>query len=329
MTAFGRSPAPGTCAEGVDARVHNVAWVIRTRTIAMSPADPTVAVLFADIAGSARLYEKLGDAKALATISRCLVLARDAATEFGGRLVKTIGDEAMLVFPTADQAAAAAAEIQGRMCGLEASGDQRLAFRMGLHFGEAIERDGDMFGDSVNTAARMVALAKGGQIILSAATAETLPSSVRRHLRALDLVTLKGKEQDVGIMELTWQDPADLTEMVMRPRLQLATLELRHGERTIVLNAETMALTLGRDVQNDVVIADRLASRQHARIERRRDKFALIDQSSNGTYVTFDGEREFLLHREELLLRGSGRLSFGHACEVDAGETLAFSCTDS
>ena len=98
----------------------------------MSPTGPTIAVLFADIAGSTRLYEKLGDAKALATISRCLELACDAGAEFGGRLVKMIGDEAMLVFPAADQAAAAAAEIQGRMSELAAVGDQRLAFRMGL-----------------------------------------------------------------------------------------------------------------------------------------------------------------------------------------------------
>lgn len=292
----------------------------------MNLTEPTVAVLFADVAGSTRLYEKLGDAKALATISRCLELARDASTEFGGRLVKTIGDEAMLVFPTADQAAAAAAEIQGRMCGLTDIDNLRLAFRMGFHFGGAIERDGDLFGDSVNTAARMVALAKGGQIILSASTAKELSPSVRWHLRALDLVTVKGKEHDIDIMELAWQDPADLTEMVMRPPIRAAELELRHGARTIRLNADTLSLTLGREPRNDVVIADMLASRVHARIERRRDKFALIDQSSNGTYVTFEGERELLLRREEVLLRGNGRISFGHAYEANPVETVSFTC---
>ena len=105
-------------------------------------------------------------------------------------------------------------------------------------------------------------------------------------------------------------------------------MELRHGARTIRLNANTSALTLGRDPQNDVVIADMSASRHHARIERRRDKFALIDQSSNGTYVTFDGERELLLHREELLLRGCGRISFGHPHEVNPFEPVLFTCMD-
>jgi len=76
------------------------------------------------------------------------------------------------------------------------------------------------------------------------------------------------------------------------------------------------------------VIADKLASRLHAKIERRRDKFVLVDQSSNGTYVTVDGEHEILLRREELLLRGRGRVSFGHSYEADPVETLAFACLE-
>jgi adenylate cyclase len=85
---------------------------------------------------------------------------------------------------------------------------------------------------------------------------------------------------------------------------------------------------MGRDQQNDVVVADRKASRLHAKIERRRDKFVLIDHSSNGTYVTIEGEPEMVLRREELILRSSGRMSFGHAYADDPTEFLAFSCTD-
>ena len=81
----------------------------------MSTPDRTLAVLFADVAGSTRLYEQLGDALALSTIDQCLALVRDASSGHGGRLVKTIGDEAMVVFPTANQAINAAGEIQLRM----------------------------------------------------------------------------------------------------------------------------------------------------------------------------------------------------------------------
>jgi predicted component of type VI protein secretion system len=66
----------------------------------------------------------------------------------------------------------------------------------------------------------------------------------------------------------------------------------------------------------------------HARIERRRDKFVLIDHSSNGTYVTVAGEPEMVLRREEAVLRNRGQMSFGHAYQDDTAEVLAFSCPD-
>jgi len=289
-------------------------------------ANLKVAVLFADISGSTQLYERLGDAPALATMSRCLEMACVAAVGCGGRLVKTIGDEVMLVFPTALQAAEAAVEIQERMSDLTRAEQLRLAFRIGFHFGEAIERDGDVFGDSVNTAARIVALAKADQILTSSSTAAVLPVYARPQLRDLDVMTVKGKQQDLGVVELLWQATGDLTMVGTRPILEVAQLELRYGDSTIRLDAGTPAITLGRDEQNDVVISDRRASRLHARIERRRDKFALVDLSANGTYVTFEGEREFLLHHEECLLQGRGRITFGHPSEWGPGEGVSFVC---
>jgi adenylate cyclase len=291
--------------------------------------DHQLAVLFADVSGSTRLYEQLGDVQALAAISRCLALADASARGYDGRLIKTIGDEALLVFAQADHAAEAAAEIQRRMVELAFGDNLRLAFRMGFHYGAAIEVSGDVFGDSVNVAARMVGLAKRGQVILSTPTADALSPSLRERVRELDVLTVKGKEKDIGICELLWQDEsAELTAMAPRAEAKAARLELRHGARTFELNAHSPALTLGRDAQSDVVIADPLASRLHARIERRRDKFVLVDQSSNGTFVTVDGEHEIQLRREEMILRRRGSISFGHRHEPDPAETLAFACLD-
>ncbi len=284
-------------------------------------------VLFADVAGSTRLYETVGDARALATIEACLALVRDASAGYGGRLVKTIGDEAMVVFPTADQAVAAAGEIQQRMTEFARTQDLRLSLRVGLHAGEAIESQGDVYdvhGDCVNVAARMVALAKGGQVIMTAATAESLSQGLRGKVREVDVLTVKGKEKDIVITELVWQDTAELTTLTTRPKLRPARLELVHGTRAIELGLGTTAVAIGRDAQNDVVIGDRLASRMHARIERRRDKFVLVDQSSNGTFVTVHGEGEIQLRREEMLLRGRGHISFGHPYAADPGEAVSY-----
>ena len=290
----------------------------------MSSATQAMAVLFADVSGSTRLYEQVGDAAALATIGECLALVQVAAAGHAGRLVKTIGDEAMVVFPSANQAVAAAGEIQLRMGEYARARRLPLALRVGLHCGQAIESQNDVYGDCVNVAARMVALAKGGQVILTAAMADELSAELRGKVREVDVLTVKGKEKDIVILELVWQDSADLTTLTTRPKLRAARLELTHGARAIELGLATMAIAIGRDAQNDVVVADRLASRMHARIERRRDKFVLVDQSSNGTFVTVDGEGEIQLRREELMLRGRGRISFGHPYAADPAETLAY-----
>ncbi|HEY3179034.1 MAG TPA: adenylate/guanylate cyclase domain-containing protein [Casimicrobiaceae bacterium] len=294
----------------------------------MSKPDTALAVLFADVSGSTRLYEKLGNAQALAAIGRCLDLVRAVCEGRGGRVVKTIGDEAMTVFGSVDDTAEAAAEVQAKLTELAPAGGTRLAMRIGFHFGPAIEADGDVYGDSVNVAARMVALAKAGQVITSSETVAALSPWLRSRFRELDSLTVKGKAQDVRICELLWQESADeLTALSTRPASQPAKMWLRLGEREIELSQSQDALTLGRDLQCDVVIGDRMASRMHARIERRRDKFVLVDQSSNGTYVTVDGEKEILVRREELVLRGRGQISFGHAAQPGGtAEVLTFSC---
>jgi hypothetical protein len=92
----------------------------------------------------------------------------------------------------------------------------------------------------------------------------------------------------------------------------------------MILGPGRELIKLGRENSCDVVIVDRKASREHARIERRRDKFVLVDVSSNGTFVTFQGEPEMAVKREEVLLRGRGSISFGHPYSVDPTEVAAF-----
>ena len=293
----------------------------------MSQPDTELAVLFADVSGGTRLYEKLGNAQALVAVARCLDLVRAVCEGRSGRVVKTIGDEAMTVFRSVDETAEAAAEVQAKLAELAPVGGTRLAMRIGFHLGPAIEAEGDVFGDCVNVAARMVALAKAGQVITSSETVAALSPWLRSRFRELDSLTVKGKAQDVRICELLWQESADeLTALSTRPKSQPAKMWLRLGEREIELTESQDALTLGRDLQCDVVIGDKMASRMHARIERRRDKFVLVDQSSNGTYVTVDGEKEILVRREELVLRGRGQICFGHAAQAGTSDVLTFSC---
>jgi predicted component of type VI protein secretion system len=101
-------------------------------------------------------------------------------------------------------------------------------------------------------------------------------------------------------------------------------LQLKHGAKEFVLEQANSGIAVGRDASCQIVLADRMASRVHARIERRRDKFFLVDQSTNGTFVNFVGEVEIVLRREEVMLRGQGRVTFGHSLSESAEETLDF-----
>ena len=295
----------------------------------MPPTSRNLVVMFADIAASTRLYDTLGNAEAQATIDRVIGIMRRICESGNGRVVKTIGDEVMASFPDAETAALAAIEIEQNVSRQRTSRGTPIAIHIGMESGPAIEDDGDVFGDCVNVAARLTDLAKGGQIFTSVRTASELSPAMKKRTRDQDAHTLRGKEEDVGVVELIWQDSEDeMTMMSPRQVIAAASVKLTHGARDIVLGATHSVLTLGRDQQNDVMIADRKASRLHARIERRRDKFVLVDHSSNGTYVTVEGESELALRREELVLRGRGRVSFGHAFQDDPTEFLAFSCID-
>ena len=293
----------------------------------MESVPRQLAILFADVAGSTKLYETLGDAEALATIGRCLDIMKAVCEEHGGRIVKTIGDEAMAVFPLPANAAYAAIAMQTQISVLRTTKGAPLAIHAGFHFGPVIDENADVFGDAVNVAARLSSLAKAGQTLVSGETVAVFSPALRARTRDQDAHTVRGKQNDIHTFELIWQESEEeLTAMSTRPAIRPVGLKLTHGARELDLDQNSAPITLGRDAQNDVVIMDRKASRLHARIERRRDKFVIVDVSSNGTFCMMKGEAEIMLRREELILRGSGRISFGHACEDETAEAVLYVC---
>ncbi|MBA3902128.1 MAG: adenylate/guanylate cyclase domain-containing protein [Rhodocyclaceae bacterium] len=289
-------------------------------------AERNLCVIFADVSGSTRLYEKLGDKEALHAVERCINRMTRATEQYHGRVVKTIGDEVMAVFDSAEAGFQATCGMQQRVDDLPPVRGVKLAIRIGFHYGPAIEESNDVFGDTVNTAARMAGLAKASQIITTADTINAMPQLLRQSAREIDALSVKGKAEDVRVFEVIWQESDELT--MKSPGIAavpvVARLTVRHGGVERVLDPHNSLLTLGRDAASDIVIADKRASRSHARIERRRDKFVLIDQSTNGTYVMFIGEAEFALKREEVILRGRGHISFGHAHADNGGEIVEF-----
>jgi len=285
-----------------------------------------MAVLFADIAGSTRLYDTLGDAQAKTLIDECIGIMRGVVARYAGRVIKTIGDEIMCVLPDADSGHLAATDMQLRIAALPAVSNVKRAIRVGFHVGPVIEESSDVFGDTVNMAARMAGLAKGMQIITTLATVERLSPALRSSTRQIAALSVKGKGNDIEVCEVIWQGGDDLTMKTssIKALTTPIALHVTHGAMELVLDQANATVLLGRDAACQIVLADRMASRAHARIERRRDKFFLVDQSTNGTFVTFAGEAEITLRREEVMLRGQGRIAFGHSIGESREETVDF-----
>ena len=286
-------------------------------------------VLFADVSGSTKLYETAGDSAAHAAVASCVAELSKATLSYGGRVVKTIGDEVMALFPKADSAAMAAAAMHAAIDRLAPVANTKLGIRVAFHYGPVIQRDEDVFGDTVNLAARLVETAVKGQILTSADTARGLGPVFRSFTRELYNVSVKGKSGEVGLCELVWRQDTESTAFsATRPRAaatQLDKLRLLYGGKEVIRRREVDSIVLGRDASCGLVVAGAKASREHCTIERRGAKWVLKDHSTNGTYVTGEGDRELLLQREELTLRKHGWIVLGEPRE-GAAEVVEYYC---
>lgn len=256
----------------------------------------------------------------LDAIGSCIDRLRDAVKDAGGRVVKTIGDEVMAIFPGPDAAASAAAAMQRAIEELPESVAGRPGVRIGFQRGPVINQDNDVFGDTVNMAARLAQSAIRAQILTSADTAASLSDHYKACLRRLYAVELKGKAVEVDLCEVVWRVgngtdtftfEAGIRSAVRTP----AKLRLVHKGQEIQRRRDPDSFVIGRDPECDLPIVHHLISRRHCSIERRGDKFVLTDQSSNGTFVTVEGDSEFTLQREEFILRRKGCISFGQPRE--------------
>lgn len=284
------------------------------------------ALLFVDISGSTALYESLGDQEAHARIDQRLRLLHRAAAEHGGQVVKSMGDGLMCDFTDADGALHAAQAMQLTM--FAGQSGLALGIHVGCHFGPVLDNEGDIYGDSVNVTARIVGIAKTGQVIVTREMVDRLSAHLLEKVRPLGEVTVKGRREPVQILEYVWEGSPDLTTITKLDSIpRISRLRLLCGGNEYALDAaHPDAITLGRDGASAIVIGDREASRQHARIERRPDRFVLIDHSSNGTYVLVENESEAWVRREEFVLRGRGRLALGRPTADPAVTVVQYFC---
>ncbi|CAK0754497.1 Adenylate/guanylate cyclase domain-containing protein [Gammaproteobacteria bacterium] len=290
----------------------------------------SLAIMFADISGSTTLYESLGDVTARRLVAGCLAMLTEITTRHQGIVVKSIGDELLCTFPSARSAVDASAAMHEAL-ERDHAGQPRLGVRIGINYGQILMEDGDVFGDAVNVAARVVSMTKVHQILCTGQIIDSLGGDCSFDTRCLGRTTVKGKQEEVNIYEIIWKQE-DLTSVSMNPfpsapaRGRRLRLEME-GQR-VELNPQCPSVTLGRGQSCGLVTTEHLASRTHAGIECRHGKFLIKDQSTNGTFVRTEDGREVVLHREELLLQGSGLIGLGRVPGPNNPHTLRFQADD-
>ena len=154
-----------------------------------------VGICFCDLAGYTRFTEEEGDEQALSYVERfvdrvTVTLPDDA------RVVKTIGDEAMIVGQDIQALTEWAVRFQGEF-------EQRPEPRIGIHYGAALYRDGDYFGREVNLASRVVARARGGEVLATDAVVEHVDASGRLTFEGIGQVKLKGFDEPRQLCRVT------------------------------------------------------------------------------------------------------------------------------
>ena len=285
----------------------------------MTVRSDTVTVLFADICDSTRLYHQLGDGDAHRLAMNCLKVVSHATSRNGGKIVKNIGDGAMITFGSVEQAYRAAAHIQHAMrCA-------PLKVKVGFHVGPVIIADGDVFGNTVNLAERTMARSGPGEILMTRACVDTLSPMQRATVRLLDAPLVEG-DPATELYRVISESAGETTVIppsAAKKNLQ-RVLVLSYRGDVFRMSAGDSSLVIGRETGCRIVIQNDCTSRHHASIQIEGNGFVLTDRSTNGTYVIDAKGNERFLRRESAQLSGNGSISIGIAPGKNAAGLIQF-----
>jgi class 3 adenylate cyclase len=180
------------------------AQVERPALVSLAGPDGSVAILFSDIEGSTELNERLGDREWVKLLGRHDAAVRSAVARHHGQVVKTQGDGFMVAFPSPEDAVRCAIAVQRAFDRGSSKGKAAVRVRIGIHHGDVVHRDNDIFGRNVAQAARVAALASGGEILVSESVAEAVADDDGIVLAEQRQVRLKGLSGDHVVSVVEW-----------------------------------------------------------------------------------------------------------------------------
>jgi class 3 adenylate cyclase/tetratricopeptide (TPR) repeat protein len=172
-----------------------------------SRAAAALTIMMTDVVGSTALRRTRGDRAADEILGSQAAIVQENVEEFGGRVRKSLGDGFLISFPSAVPAVQAAVAIQHSLRDHKIADPQRaVEIRIGIHTGQVTERDGDLRGQAVDAAARVMAEAVGGQIRTSEEVRRQAESQLDWSFRDSGLFWLRGFPERWRLYEVAWSD---------------------------------------------------------------------------------------------------------------------------
>ncbi len=178
----------------------------------------------------------------------------------------------------------------------------------------------------------MTSQAKARQVVISADTVKKMSDKFKDQTRQIDVASVRGRIDEVALFELLW-NPDEATSML--PTIEwegrgktASKVELSFRDQSIEVSDKQKSVSLGRADDNDLVIKGNLISRIHAKIEMRRGKILLIDQSTNGTFLqNVEGDESFV-RRDSVELHGEGTIGLGRTEEPGSSLAVHYKIVD-
>lgn len=173
-----------------------------------------ITVMFTDITASTDFFETHGDLQGRAMVQRHNDILYPIIEKHGGRVIKPLGDGLMVSFEDPPNAARAAIEIQKKLAGINEGKPpvNQIWVKISIHYDKGIVEEGDVYGDVVNTSARINSLSKKGQILVSQAYIDVIKQEPDIGYDYVGAKTLKGKAVPVDIHRIIW-DPAQEADL--------------------------------------------------------------------------------------------------------------------
>lgn len=297
-------------------------------------------VVFTDLHGSTAVFEALGNALATETVTEITNWVAQQCVRSGGRLVKTLGDGVLALFPDGQSAVNAVVEIQRTHSQriMRSPIALRMPMRIGVASGDVELVGGDCYGDAVNVASRLCDLCGPYQIWANAAALTSVKEGQGITFRVLGPINIRGRAEPCTVYQIEWHEDVASDFLTMQGELDPSQvsgerdalgreIELTWLTTTKRFQSFELPIQLGRVRDADFVVNDPRVSRIHARLEWRNGSVVFVDASSYGSWVRFLGTTgsDVLLRRAECVLHGKGELALGASFADPSVPTVSFS----